>query len=186
MPKEIIETKITDILTYVGENPQRDGLLETPKRVVKSYDELFKGYKTDPSDHVKLFDAEGYKDPVIVKDIDFVSCCEHHMLPFYGKVHIGYIPNGKIIGLSKFGRIVDAFSRRLQVQERLTGELVDFLMEKLEPKGIIVVVEAAHLCMVIRGIQKINSSTTTIRTAGAYSEDACLRTEFLHLINKSL
>lgn len=176
-----IEIYVEKILREIGENEKRNGLIETPKRVSKMYSEIFSGYKTDMSNISKTFDAEGYAGFVIVKDIDFFSTCEHHMVPFFGKIHIGYIPNDKIIGLSKFGRIVEAYSRRLQVQERLTDEIANYIENVLKPKGVIVVIEAVHFCMVMRGIQKINSRTVTSVKKGTITNEEY--TEFFNLIN---
>ena len=156
-----------EVLSHIGEDSQREGLLKTPERVAKAMQFLTQGYEQDPSEILKsaMF-AEEYNEMVIVKDIEFYSLCEHHMLPFFGKCHIAYIPNGHIVGLSKFPRMVDAFARRLQVQERLTIEIRDCIQETLNPQGVAVVIEARHMCMQMRGVQKQHSSTTT----SAFSE----------------
>ena len=156
--------KISSVLSEIGENPEREGLLKTPERVAKSMDFLTNGYKQDPAEILKsaMF-SEDYSQMVLVKDIEIYSLCEHHMLPFFGKAHIAYIPNGHIVGLSKIPKIVDVFARRLQVQERLTDEIKDCLQDTLTPKGVAVVIEAQHLCMQMRGVQKQHSSTTTYR-----------------------
>jgi GTP cyclohydrolase I len=178
-----VEKFIIDLLHELGEDPKREGLLNTPKRVAKAYEFLTTGYKVN----IKklLNDAifnEKYDEMVLVKNIDFYSLCEHHMLPFYGRVHVAYIPDGKIVGLSKIPRIVDMFSRRLQVQERMTQQIADTIDEYLQPKGVAVVSEAFHMCMMMRGVEKQNSSATTSAVHGVFKEDARTRTEFLELI----
>lgn len=179
----IVEAHIGEIIKYVGDNPKRAGMLETPRRMRRSYEELFSGYKVDLDSIVKVFDSEGYDEMVIVKDIDFYSHCEHHGVLFFGKVHIGYIPNKKIIGLSKFGRIVEAYSRRFQVQERLTKQIADFIELKLKPKGVVVVVEGTHMCMVMRGVKKENAKTVTSAVRGVFkNNDHLAKQEFLSLI----
>ncbi len=185
MNKELIEKSVSTILKEIGEDPKREGLLRTPHRVAKAYEFLTQGYEKDIKKLINgaIFE-EKYDEMVIVKDIDFYSMCEHHMLPFYGKVHIAYVPNGKIIGLSKLPRVVDVFAQRLQVQERLTQEIADTLDEILQPKGVGVVAEGYHMCMMMRGVQKQNSITTTSAMHGLFKEDARTRAEFLNLINK--
>jgi GTP cyclohydrolase I len=182
--KQNVENLITDFLTELGEDPKREGLLDTPRRVAEAHEFLTSGYQRDIKDVMNnaLF-SEKYDEMVLVKNIDFYSLCEHHMLPFYGKVHVAYIPNGKIIGLSKIPRIVDVFARRLQVQERMTQQIADTLEEYLQPTGVAVVVEAFHMCMMMRGVQKQNSSATTSAVHGDFKEDARTRTEFLDLIS---
>lgn len=184
MNKEIVEKNVKTLLEEIGEDPNREGLLRTPHRVAKAYEFLTQGYTKDIQKIVNgaIFE-EKYDEMVIVKDIDFYSMCEHHLLPFYGKVHIAYVPNGKIIGLSKLPRIVDVFARRLQIQERLTQEIADTLDEILQPKGVAVVAEGYHMCMMMRGVEKQNSITTTSAVHGLFQEDARTRTEFLNLIN---
>mgnify|MGYP001162123433 CR=1 FL=1 len=174
---------IKSVLSEIGEEPAREGLIKTPERVAKSITYLTKGYKEDPSKILKsaMF-TEDYSQMVLVKDIELYSLCEHHMLPFFGKVHIGYIPNGYIVGLSKLPRIVDVFARRLQVQERLTDEIKDCLQNTLDPKGVAVVIEAQHLCMQMRGVQKQHSSTTTSAFSGVFLKDEKTRSEFMNLI----
>lgn len=175
-----------DILTAMGEDPNREGLLKTPERVAKSLQYLTHGYDIDPKEILlSAMFKEEYSQMVIVKDIEVYSLCEHHMLPFFGKAHIAYIPNGHIVGLSKIPRIVDAFARRLQVQERLTNEIRDCIQETLNPVGVAVVIECKHLCMAMRGIQKQNSVTTTSAFTGEFSKERT-RTEFLQLINAKL
>jgi GTP cyclohydrolase I len=173
------EALIEKILVRIGEDPTRDGLLRTPLRVAKALDDLTAGYRTDLATAVNdaVFEDEG-EEMVVVKDIEFYSLCEHHMLPFFGRVHVAYIPNGKIIGLSKLARITDVFARRLQVQERLTNQIADALNELLQPKGVAVMAEAAHFCMMMRGVQKQNSSTVTTAMRGAFKHDVELRREF--------
>jgi len=182
-----IEPLIKDLLVKLGENPNREGLVKTPLRVAKAYRYLTKGYNEQIEN--LLNDAifqECYNEIVIVKDIDFFSLCEHHLLPFYGKCHIAYIPNNKIIGLSKIPRVVEMFSRRLQVQERLTTEIGNLLNRVLEPKGVAVVAEAQHLCMMMRGVEKHNSVATTSCMIGEFKSNSKTRSEFLKLINSNL
>jgi len=179
------EKLISELLENLGENPGREGLLKTPARVAGMYEFLTKGYQQDIKSVLNgaIF-KEKYSEMVIVRDIDFFSLCEHHLIPFYGKVHIAYIPNGKIIGLSKLPRIVEVFARRLQVQERLTQQIADTLYDNLNPDGVAVVVEARHLCMIMRGVEKQNSIATTSAMLGAFRNDVKTRTEFLTLINR--
>ena len=170
------------ILELIGEDPDREGLIKTPERVAKSLRFLTKGYREDPEELLRsaMF-REEYRQMVIVKDIDFFSMCEHHMLPFFGKAHVGYIPNKYITGLSKIPRVVDVFARRLQVQERLTTQIKDCIQATLNPLGTIVVIEAQHMCMQMRGVEKQNSLTTTSDFTGAF-EEASTREEFMNLI----
>ena len=176
-----------NILLNMGENPQREGLIKTPMRAAKAIDFLTHGYRQNPKAILEsaLF-HEDYKQIVIVKDIEIYSLCEHHLLPFFGKAHIGYIPNGTIVGLSKIPRVVECFARRLQLQERLTTEIKDCLQEVLNPIGVAVVIEAQHLCMSMRGIQKQNSVTTTSEFTGAFLKNENTRQEFMHLIGAKL
>jgi GTP cyclohydrolase I len=175
-----------DIIQKLGENVDREGLLKTPERASKAMSFLTQGYEMDPEAILKsaLF-AEDYNEIVLVKDIELYSLCEHHILPFFGKAHIAYIPNGQIVGLSKLPRLVDAFSRRLQVQERLTQEIIECLDRVLRPKGVAVVIEAKHMCMMMRGVQKQNSVTTTSSFRGQFKHEAT-RNEFLKLISSRL
>jgi len=175
------------LLTGIGENPGREGLIKTPMRAAKSLDFLTHGYRQDPKEILKsaLF-HEDYKQIVVVKDIEIYSLCEHHLLPFFGKAHIGYIPNGTIVGLSKIPRVVECFARRLQLQERLTTQIKDCIQEVLNPIGVAVVIEAQHLCMSMRGIQKQNSVTTTSEFTGAFLKNENTRQEFMHLIGAEL
>ncbi len=181
-----LKSKFHDILTGVGEDPQREGLLKTPERAAKAIQFLTSGNCQDPSEILKsaMF-AEDYNDMVIVKDIELYSLCEHHILPFFGKAHIAYIPDGHIVGLSKIPRVVDVFARRLQVQERLTHDILECINDTLKPKGVAVVIEAAHMCMMMRGIQKQNSVTTTSGFRGQF-EKIETRNEFLKLISSDL
>lgn len=181
-----IATHYGDILTAMGEDPNREGLLKTPERVAKSLQYLTHGYDIDPKEILlSAMFKEDYSQMVIVKDIEVYSLCEHHLLPFFGKAHIAYIPNDYIVGLSKIPRIVDAFARRLQVQERLTNEIRDCIQDTLNPIGVAVVIECKHLCMAMRGIQKQNSVTTTSAFTGEFSKERT-RSEFLQLINAKL
>jgi len=174
---------IKEILRLLGEDTGREGLAKTPERVAKSLQYLTKGYLEDGKATIQsaMFDEE-YQQMVLIKDIDLYSTCEHHMLPFIGKCHVAYIPNGKITGLSKIARVVETFARRLQVQERLTVQIRDCIQEALNPIGVAVVIEAKHSCMVLRGVEKSNSVTTTSAFSGVFLSDARTRNEFLHLI----
>ncbi len=171
------------MLEGIGEDPQREGLLKTPERVAKSLRFLTKGYHEDPEELLKkaVF-TEAYDEMVLVRNIDLFSMCEHHILPFFGKAHVAYIPDGKIVGLSKLARVVEVFARRLQVQERLTQQIRDAIQNVLNPKGVAVVIEAKHLCMVMRGVEKINSVTTTSAMSGQFITSPSTRSEFLRLI----
>ena len=181
--REIVE----NLLKSIGEDPTREGLLRTPERVAKSFDELTEGSHQNLEDVVgKGVFKEDCSEMVIVKDIEFYSLCEHHMLPFYGRVHVAYIPDGRIIGLSKIPRIVDMFARRLQVQERMTSQIAEAIQEVLQPKGVGVVADAAHLCMMMRGVQKQNSSTMTSCLVGSFRSDPRTRSEFLDLVRNKL
>lgn len=177
------EAIVRKLLEGLGEDPDRDGLRDTPRRVVKSLSFLTSGYQTNLDDLVNnaLFDVD-YSEMVIVRDIDFYSLCEHHLLPFFGKCHVAYLPSKKVIGLSKIPRIVDMFARRLQVQERLTEQVADAITDKIAPLGVAVVMEATHLCMAMRGVEKQNSTTTTSAMRGTFRSDARTRHEFLELI----
>lgn len=176
-----------EILRLLGEDPEREGLLKTPERVAKSMQFLTQGYHQDGAEIIrKAIFREEYRQMVIVKDIELYSMCEHHMLPFYGKAHVAYIPNGSITGLSKIARVVECFARRLQVQERLTVQIRDCIQNTLNPLGVAVVIEAAHMCMQIRGVQKQNSVTTTSAFTGAFLKDVRTRNEFMNLIGVNL
>ncbi|HIA14780.1 MAG TPA: GTP cyclohydrolase I FolE [Nitrospirales bacterium] len=182
-----IRTLIEQLLISVGENPSREGLEKTPERVEKAFQFMTKGYQEDVDDVLNgaLFQID-YDEMVIVKDIDFYSLCEHHLLPFFGKCHIAYIPNGKIVGLSKIPRLVDIFSRRLQVQERLTVQIAEALEARLQPQGVAVVVEGFHLCMMMRGVQKQNAYATTSSMLGVFRNQQQTREEFLQLLRHSV
>lgn len=182
---EDVQAAIRQILYAVGEDPEREGLKRTPERIARMYAELLSGYQEDPIQLVNdaLFDVK-YDEMVIVRDIEFYSLCEHHMLPFIGRVHVAYIPDGKVIGLSKIPRIVDLYARRLQVQERMTRQIADFIRDVLHPQGVAVVVEALHLCMSMRGVQKHNARLTTSAMHGAFRANAPTRQEFLDNISR--
>ncbi len=177
-----IERAVREILAAVGEDPDREGLLETPARVARMYAELFSGLHSDPAIHLKKFFTEEYDEMVLVRDITFNSMCEHHMLPFYGKAHIGYVPNGKVVGLSKLARVVEEFSRRPQVQERMTEQIANLLIEELDVKGVAVVIEASHSCMSIRGIRKPGSMCVTSAMKGLFRTNLSSRSEVMTLI----
>jgi GTP cyclohydrolase I len=183
---EQIKTNYEDILHLLGEDKSREGLLKTPERAAKAMKFLTEGYEQDPKQILQgaMFE-ESYNEMVIVKDIELYSLCEHHILPFFGKAHIAYIPNGHIVGLSKIPRVVDVFARRLQVQERLTEQILDCINDTLQPRGVAVVIEASHMCMMMRGVQKQNSTTTTSGFRGAF-KDTDTRNEFLKLISSGL
>ena len=183
---EQIKTNYEDILQLLGENKEREGLLKTPERAAKAMKFLTEGYEQDPKQILQsaMFE-ESYDEMVIVKEIELYSLCEHHMLPFFGKAHIAYIPNGHIVGLSKIPRVVDVFARRLQVQERLTEQILDCINNTLQPRGVAVVIEASHMCIMMRGVQKQNSMTTTSGFRGAF-KDTDTRNEFLKLISSRL
>lgn len=176
-----------DLLDEIGENPDREGLLKTPERVAKAWEFFSQGYCTDIQEIVNgaIFD-EDCSEMVVVRDIEFFSMCEHHMIPFFGRCHVGYLPNKKIIGLSKIPRIVDVFSQRLQVQERLTTQVAETLMDILDPKGVGVVMEGRHLCMQMRGVEKQNSFATTSAMLGQFRDSAETRSEFLSILNRTI
>ena len=180
-----MEKLVREMLVHLGENPDREGLLETPARVARAWGEIAGGYEMKPGEMVRgaMFEAEG-REMVLVNDIDFYSVCEHHLLPFFGKAHVAYIPSGKIVGLSKIARVVEAYARRLQVQERMTAQIANCLMESLEPLGVAVVLHAQHLCMMMRGIQKQNSYAVTSEMLGCFQKDPKTRGEFLTLIRE--
>jgi len=183
--KKVIQEATYQMLKAFGEDPEREGLKRTPERVSKMYDELLAGYRIDPMAMVNgaLFDVE-YDEMVIVRDIEFYSLCEHHMLPFIGRAHVAYVPRGKVIGLSKIPRIVDMFARRLQVQERMTRQVADFIDELLHPRGVAVVLEALHMCSMIRGVKKHDSRMTTSAMLGSFRTDLAMRMEFLDNISR--
>ena len=176
---------VKTLIAWAGDNPDREGLIETPKRVVKAYEEFFEGYKIDPTEILsKTFEeVEGYDEMVIVRNIRLESHCEHHMVPILGIAHIGYIPNNRVVGISKLARLVDVFGKRLQTQETMTAQIADTINEVLQPKGVAVVIDASHGCMSTRGIHKTESSTITSRMLGIFREDNKAREEFINLIN---
>lgn len=176
------EQLVKHLLEYIGEDPEREGLKDTPRRVIASYDKLFAGYKQKPADVLTVFGDEAYDEMIVVKSIELYSTCEHHLLPFFGKVHIGYIPNGKIIGLSKMPRLVEIYARRLQNQERLTNQIAKALYSILKPRGVGVIIEAKHFCMMARGVEKQSSEVTTSSLLGLFKKDLNTRSEFLRLI----
>ena len=179
------EDLMKEILVRLGEDPAREGLLDTPTRVRKAYEFLTRGYNEDPEAMLKnaLFTVT-YDEMVIVKDVEMFSLCEHHMLPFFGKVHVAYIPNGKVIGLSKIPRLIETFSRRLQIQERLTTQIAETIQKVIQPQGVGVVIEARHLCMMMRGVEKQHSAAVTSSMLGCFREEQETRTEFLSLIRQ--
>lgn len=184
---QVLTEHFHQVIDQLGEDPSREGLIKTPERVAKAMQFLTNGYDQDPDEIVQqaIFHEE-YSEMVIVKDIELYSLCEHHMLPFFGKAHVAYIPDGKIVGLSKVPRVVDAYARRLQVQERLTIEIRDCIQRTLQPKGVAVVVEASHMCMQMRGVQKQNSSTTTSAFKGIFLSSDATRKEFINLVQAKL
>ncbi|CAM3618262.1 GTP cyclohydrolase I FolE [Marinicrinis lubricantis] len=182
--REQIEQHIREILRLIGEDVDREGLIDTPARVTRMYEEIFAGYQVDPRDVLGVTFDEQHEELVIVKDIVYYSQCEHHMAPFFGNVHIGYIPSGKIAGLSKLARLVEAVTRKLQVQERITSEIADIMMETLQPHGVMVIVDGQHLCMCSRGVKKPGSKTMTSAVRGSFLKDAALRAEFLSLVKE--
>ena len=178
------EEAVRAMMRHVGEDPQREGLLDTPKRVKKAYEFIFGGYKQDAREILEsaLFTSSN-DEMVLIKDIEFYSTCEHHLLPIIGRAHVAYIPNGKVVGLSKIPRVVDVFARRMQIQEQLTEQIADAIMETIDPKGVAVVIQARHMCMEMRGVEKINSTTTSSALRGLFKKDEKTRAEFFSLIN---
>ncbi|MEE3368389.1 MAG: GTP cyclohydrolase I FolE [Planctomycetota bacterium] len=177
-----IERAVKEILAAVGEDPEREGLIETPGRVARMYAEMFRGLHSTPREHLQKFFTEKYDEVVLVRDISFCSMCEHHLLPFIGKAHIGYLPNGKVVGLSKLARVVDEVAHRPQVQERMTEEIADMLLDELNAKGVAVVIEASHSCMTIRGVRKPGSLCTTSAMKGIFRKSLSTRAEVMQLI----
>ncbi len=180
--QERIIAAVREILLAVGEDPDREGLAETPERVARMYAEMFGGLSRDPREHLRKSFTQKYDEMVLVKDISFESLCEHHLLPFFGKAHVAYLPNGRLIGLSKLGRAVDVLSRRPQLQERITEELADLLMEELDARGVGVVLEASHTCMTVRGIRKPGSLCTTSAMRGVFKDNQSTRAELMALV----
>ena len=181
---ERIEAAVTEILSAVGEDPQRDGLVRTPGRVARMYEELFAGFGENPSDHLEVTFAAEHDEMVMVRDIPFASLCEHHMVPFMGRAHVAYIPgsDGRITGLSKLARLVDGYAKRLQVQERMTSQIADAIEAALDPKGVLVVVDAEHLCMSMRGVKKSGTSTVTSAVRGLFRTDTSTRFEAMQFV----
>jgi GTP cyclohydrolase I len=177
-----IEKAVSEILAAVGEDTSREGLLGTPKRVAKMYAELLAGAQSDPKEHLKTVFRENYDEVVLLKDIPFYSICEHHMMPFIGKAHVAYLPDGQVLGVSKLARVIDCFALRLQLQERLTVQVADFLMENLKPRGVAVVIEASHSCMTIRGVRKPGATMVTSALRGIFIKDPKSRSEVLGLM----
>lgn len=184
MPQQDPEKLIREFFKHIGEDPGREGLRETPARMLKAWEKLFGGYKQKPEDVLTVFGDELYDEMIVVKDIEFISYCEHHVMPFFGRVHIGYIPDGKIIGLSKLPRLVEIFARRLQNQERMTSQIARGLQKILKPKGVGVIVEARHFCMMARGVEKQNAEVTTSALLGSFKKEMNTRSEFLRLAGK--
>jgi GTP cyclohydrolase I len=183
MDLQRIEQAVREILIAVGEDPNREGLRETPSRVARMYKELFTGLKADPGEHIQASFTEHYDELVVLRDIAFNSMCEHHLMPFEGKAHVAYLPDGKVVGISKLARVVDDFAHRPQVQERLTSQIADLLMERLEAKGVAVVIEATHTCMTCRGIRKAGSVMVTSAVRGRCKSDARTRGEVMTLLH---
>ncbi|MGQ9648801.1 MAG: GTP cyclohydrolase I FolE [Phycisphaerae bacterium] len=180
-----VEKAVRQLLEALGEDPDREGLADTPRRVARMYRELLAGLRADPAVHLRRVFNEDYDEIVLLRNINFFSLCEHHLLPFHGVAHVAYLPNGRVVGLSKLARTVDAFARRPQVQERMTAQIADALMEHLVPKGAVVVVEAEHLCMKMRGVQKPNGTMVTSAVRGTFRDNAAARAEVMGLINGS-
>jgi GTP cyclohydrolase I len=185
MDKAKIERAVRDILEAIGEDPDREGLKDTPARIARMYEEIFSGLKENPKDHLQVyFQEDKYEELVLVKDIPFYSTCEHHLVPFFGKAHVAYLPkDGRLCGLSKLARIVESVAKRPQLQERITATVADSLMEALSPYGVVVVVEAEHMCMTMRGVKKPGSKTVTSAVRGFFNKDAAARAEVMSLIN---
>ena len=182
--KEAFENAVKIMMKSVGEDVNREGLLKTPERVFKAYEYMYGGYKKDPKEILNsaLFESSN-NEMVLIKDIELYSTCEHHLLPIIGRAHVAYIPNGKVVGLSKIPRVVDVFSRRMQIQEQLTEQICDAINETIKPKGVAVVIQARHMCMEMRGVEKINSTTTSSALRGLFQKDEKTRSEFFNLIN---
>jgi GTP cyclohydrolase I len=177
-----IEEAVLSIIEAIGEDPKREGLVGTPRRIAEMYSELFMGLGVDPKQELTVGFEEGHREMVILRDIPFYSMCEHHLLPFYGVVHIGYIPNGPVVGASKLARVVEILSRRLQIQERLTTQIAESILQAISPDGVAVVIQAEHMCMTIRGVKKPGSNVITSATRGLFRSKAATRAEFLSLV----
>ena len=182
--QEAFESAVKTMMKSVGEDPEREGLQKTPERVFKAYEFMYGGYKEDPTEILQsaIFTSSN-DEMVLIKDIELYSTCEHHLLPIIGRAHVAYIPNGKVVGLSKIPRVVDIFSRRMQIQEQLTEQIAEAIMDALDPKGVAVVIQARHMCMEMRGVEKINSTTTSSALRGLFKKDEKTRAEFFNLIN---
>ncbi len=183
--KAKIEEAVKLLLEGLGEDINREGLKDTPDRIARMYEEIYAGMDEDAGEHLKKTFSVDNNEMVIVKDIVFYSTCEHHMMPFYGKAHVAYIPDGKVVGISKLARTVEVFAKRLQIQEQMTGQVSDAIMEHLAPKGVMVVVEAEHMCMTMRGIKKPGSKTVTMATRGVFAEDESLQNKFFNMLRVS-
>ena len=182
MDRQKIMDAVQSILEAIGEDPQREGLIDTPRRVADMYAEIFAGLTIDPGEYLKVGFEEHHKEMIVLRDIPFTSVCEHHLLPFIGKAHVGYIPAGRIIGLSKMARVVEAYARRPQLQERLTSQIADIICEELDPRGVGVIIEAQHMCMIIRGVKKPGSTMVTSAMRGLFRNNPPTRAEFLEFI----
>ena len=184
--REEVEDAVRKLLIWAGDDPDREGLVDTPRRVVKAYEEFFSGYQVDPTDYLErtFEETDGYDEMIVLRDIAFVSHCEHHILPVIGKAHVAYLPNRRVVGISKLARVVEAYARRLQIQERMTAQIANAIETALKPRGIAVVVEAEHQCMTTRGVMKPGVSMVTSRMLGAFREDAKTRLEFESIIGK--
>ncbi len=183
--REEAESAIRTLLSWAGDDPAREGLIDTPKRVVEAYGDWFSGYGDDPAEYLKrtFEEVEGYDEMIVLRDIEFESHCEHHMAPIIGKAHVGYLPNGKVVGISKLARVVETYARRLQVQEKMTAQIAQVIQDVLQPRGVGVVVEGAHECMTTRGVHKRGVSMITSKMLGSFRDDARTRAEFLQFID---
>ncbi|HEY5781419.1 MAG TPA: GTP cyclohydrolase I FolE [Lysobacter sp.] len=183
--REQAEAAIRTLLSWAGDNPEREGLLDTPKRVVEAFGDWYSGYGDDPTEYLKrtFEEVEGYDEMIVLRDIEFESHCEHHMAPIIGKAHVGYLPDGKVVGISKLARVVETYARRLQVQEKLTAQIAQVIQDVLQPRGVGVVIEASHECMTTRGVHKRGVSMITSKMLGSFREDARTRAEFLQFID---
>jgi GTP cyclohydrolase I len=183
--REQAEAAIRTLLSWAGDDPEREGLLDTPKRVVEAFGDWFSGYSDDPTEYLKrtFEEVEGYDEMIVLRDIEFESHCEHHMAPIIGKAHVGYLPDGKVVGISKLARVVETYARRLQVQEKLTAQIAQVIQDVLQPRGVGVVIEASHECMTTRGVHKRGVSMITSKMLGSFREDARTRAEFLQFID---
>ena len=183
--REQAEAAVRTLLRWAGDDPAREGLLDTPKRVAKAYHDWFSGYAEDPADYLKrtFEEVEGYDEMIVLRDIEFESHCEHHMAPIIGKAHVGYLPDGKVVGISKLARVVETYARRLQVQEKMTAQIAQVIQDVLAPRGVVVVIEGSHECMTTRGVHKRGVSMITSKMLGSFREDARTRAEFLQFID---